>query len=379
MAAGSLIGESAEHISPPKKPDLEDTVRLFSGPLGIRSIALTGLFIFACFYTLYFAREFFLPIVLAIVFMFLLNPLVRMLKRIRIPEFVGAALVIVALFTLIGFVGYKLSGPLTEWLQKAPEIGQKLQDGIRSFKKPVEQVSKAGEQVEKLTSISPEGQKPPPKVELKQPGVLDGLFSRTWSFLLGLMVMVILLYFLLASGDLFLRKLIHVLPRFEDKKTAVQIARKIEDHISRYLLTVGMINAGLGTAGGLAFWALGMPSPMLWGAMACLLNFIPYLGALTVIVTVTVVATATFSSIGHALLVPFVYFVLATLEGNFVTPWIIGRRMTLNPVMIFIGLTFWGWLWGIAGVLLAVPMLVMLKIFCDHIEPLAPIGEFLGG
>jgi predicted PurR-regulated permease PerM len=129
----------------------------------------------------------------------------------------------------------------------------------------------------------------------------------------------------------------------------------------------------------MAFWALGMPSPMLWGAMACLLNFIPYLGALTVIVTVTVVAAATFNSIGHALLVPFVYFVLATLEGNFVTPWIIGRRMTLNPVMIFIGLTFWGWLWGIAGVLLAVPMLVMFKIFCDHIEPLAPIGEFLGG
>src|SRR5438067_2114657 len=125
--------------------------------MGIRSIALTGLFIFACFYTLYFAREFFLLIVLAIVFMFLLNPVVRAMKKIRIPEFVGAAVVIIGMFAFVGFVGYKLSGPLTEWLRKAPEIGQKLQDGIRNFKKPVEQVSKAGEQVEKLTSISTEG------------------------------------------------------------------------------------------------------------------------------------------------------------------------------------------------------------------------------
>lgn len=375
----SILEESIRENGPAKQPDLTETARLFEGSMGIRSIALTGLFIFACFYTLYFAREFFLPVVLAIVFMFLLNPVVRALKRMHIPEFIGAALVIVGLFAFVGLIGYQLSGPLTEWLQKAPDIGQKLQNGIRNVKKPVEQVSKAGEQVQKLTSISPEGQKPPQRVEIKQPGLLDGLFSRTWNFLLGLMVMVILLYFLLASGDLFLRKLIHVLPRFEDKKTAVQIARTIEDHISKYLLTVGLINAGLGTAGGLVFWALGMPSPMLWGAMAGLLNFIPYLGALTVILTVTIVATATFSSIGHALLVPFAYFILASLEGNFVTPWIIGRRMTINPVMIFLGLTFWGWLWGIAGVLLAVPMLVMLKIFCDHIEPLAPIGEFLGG
>jgi predicted PurR-regulated permease PerM len=327
----TILEERMADREPEKKPNLEETARLLDGPMGIRSIALTGLFIFACFYTLYFAREFFLPIIIAIVFMFPLNPVVRALKKIRIPE------------------------------------------------KPVEQVSKAGEQVERLTSISPDGQKPPQRVELKQPGLLDGLFSRTWSFLLGLMVMTILPYFLLASGDMFLRKLIHVLPRFEDKKTAVQIARKIEAHISRYLLTVDMINAGLGTAASLAFWALGMPNPMLWGAMGCLLNFIPYVGALTVIVTVTLVATATFNSLWHALLVPAAYFVLATLEGNFVTPWIIGRRMTLNPVMIFVGLIFWGWLWGIAGVLLTVPMLVMLKIFCDHIEPLAPIGEFVGG
>ncbi|MGI8745855.1 MAG: AI-2E family transporter [Bryobacteraceae bacterium] len=363
---------------PAKQPDIEETGRLFESSKSVRSIALTGLFILACFYTLYFGREFFLPIILAFVFTFLLSPIVRALKSMHIPEFAGAALVIIGSFTVAGFIGYELSGPLSEWMGKVPAVGKKLDAGLRNLKKPVEQVTKAGEQVQQLTKIGPEEKRPSQKVELKQPGLMDGFFSWTWSFLFGLMVMVILLYFLLGSGDLFLRKLIHVLPRFEDKKKAVSIARQIEEHVSKYLLTVALINAGLGTAGGLAFWALGMPNPMLWGAMGALLNFIPYLGALTVIATLTIVATSTFSSIGHALAVPAIYFVLATLEGNFITPWIIGRRMTLNPVVIFIGLTFWGWLWGIAGVLLAVPMLVMFKIFCDHVEPLAPIGEFLG-
>jgi predicted PurR-regulated permease PerM len=374
----TILEQSEIATDPNKKPDLTETARMLEGSMGIRSIALTGLFILACFYTLYFGREFFLPIMLAFVFTFLLRPIVRALKAIHIPEHLGAALVIIGSLTIVGFAGYELSGPLSQWMEKAPEVGQKLQGHLRGLKKPVEKITQAGEQVQELTKVGAEEKKPPQKVELKQPGFGDGLFSWTWSFLFGLMVVVILLYFLLGSGDLFLRKLIHVLPRFEDKKTAVQIARKIEDHVSKYLLTVALINAGLGTAGGLAFWALGMPNPMLWGALGALLNFIPYVGALTLIVIVTLVATSTFGSVGHALAVPVVYFVLATLEGNFITPWILGRRLTLNPVVIFIGLTFWGWLWGIVGVLIAVPMLVTFKIFCDHIDPLAPIGEFLG-
>ncbi len=368
-----------ENLGPETKPDLEKTAQLFEGPLGIRSIALTALFILACFYTLYFARAFLLPILLATVFMFLLSPIVRALKKIRIPEYLGAALVILGLFACIGAAVYQLSGPVSDWLPRVSEIGDKLSTELRHITKRVEQVSKAGERIQQAATLVPDtGQKPPQRVEIKQPGLLDGLFSWTWAFAFTLTVVTILLYFLLASGDLFLRKLIHVLPTFADKKKAVHIARAIEDSISRYLLTVAMINAALGTSGALAFWALGMPSPALWGAMGFLLNFIPFLGALTLIVIVGLVATATFASTGHALLVPAVYLALATIEGNFITPWIIGRRMTLNPVVIFLGLTFWGWLWGIPGALLAVPMLVVFKIFCDHIEPLAPVGEFLG-
>ncbi|MDP8981038.1 MAG: AI-2E family transporter [Acidobacteriota bacterium] len=348
------------------------------GRARIRSFALTGLLILGCFYTLFFARDFFLPVILALVFNLLLGPLVRGLSNLHIPRPLGAALVILALFAGIGFVLWQLSGPISDWVSRVPEVAQKLQDGMRKFKKPVERVSQATEQVRSIGDPSPGSQKPPAQVQIAQPGPLAGLLTKTYSFIFLFVEFVVLLYFLLASGDMFLRKLIHVLPRLADKKRAVSIAREIEDSISRYLVTAALIDACLGSAGALVFWALGVPNPLLWGAMGGVLNFIPYLGALITVIVVGVVSAVTFPSMTQALWPPLAYFCLATLEGNFITPWILGRRLTLNPVVIFLAVTFWGWMWGIPGALLAVPMLAMFKIFCDHIEPLAPIGEFLG-
>ena len=279
---------------------------------------------------------------------------------------------------IIGAIVYELSAPVTEWAARAPEITGKIAKEMQKLKRPVQKVTQATEQVSRMTNVSEGDQSHTTSVEVKRPSILEGLVVKTRDAIFGLVVLVVLLYFLLSSGDLFLRKLIHVLPRFEDKKRAVLIARQIEDHISKYLVTVALINACLGTAGGLVFWALGMPNPALWGATGFILNFIPYIGALTEIVIVTLVATATFPHIGHALIVPASYLTLATIEGNFVTPYVMGRRMTLNRVIVFVAVTFWGWMWGILGIFLAVPTLVMFKIFCDHIEPLAPIGEFLG-
>ena len=176
---------------------------------------------------------------------------------------------------------------------------------------------------------------------------------------------------------MFLSKLIKVIPRLEDKKRAISIARKIESSISRYLLTVTLINAGLGTAVGLAMYFLGMPNPVLWGAMAAIVNFVPYLGATVGIVAMTLAALLSFDSLGWALVFPATYLALAILEGNFITPVVLGHSLTLNPIVIVIALMFWGWMWGIAGAILAVPILAAFKIFCDHIEPLEPVGEFL--
>ena len=367
----------AEESGHAKRPSLEDTAQLFPGPFGIRSLALTGLFLLACFYTLYFARDFFLPVVLALVLNFLLAPVVRFGKRFHLPDAFSAALVIAGVFTVMGALAYELSSPMTEWLARVPEIGAKLQAKVQPLRKSVEKISKASDQIEGLANIKATNQKPPQRVELKQPSLLDVLFSGTSKLVFSFLVVVVLLFFLLASGDLFLSKLVHVLPTLSDKKKAVQIAREVEENISKYLFTITLINAGIGVASGLIFWAFGLPNPALWGAVAGVLNFIPTVGSLSVAAIITVVAAITFPSLPHALSVPAAYLGLTITMGTFVNPLIMGRRLTLNPVVIFLGLSFWGWLWGIPGALLAVPMLAMFKIFCDHIEPLAPIGEFL--
>ena len=176
--------------------------------------------------------------------------------------------------------------------------------------------------------------------------------------------MFILLYFLLAYDGVFLDKIIRATPRLGDKKRAVSIMRDIEAHISRYLLTITAINIGLGIAVGTTVHFLGLRNPIMWGVMVAAFNFVPYLGALTGIICMTLGAVLSFDS-------------LAIMEGNFITPFVLGRSLTLNPVVILVALAFWGWMWGISGMILAVPILATFKIFCDHIEPMAPIAEFM--
>ncbi len=361
-----------------RPPTLRDTARLFEGPLGIRSMSLTGLFIMGCFYTLYFARAFFLPVTLAIVFMFLLAPLVRALKTCRLPAAVGSAIAIVAVVGITGFLVFKLSVPLAEWLEKAPEMGAKLQSKVQPLRRYFVKIANTSDQVETLARTTAENKKAPQEVELKKTSLLDTVFSGTSKTAFSLLVAIVLLYFSLASGDLFLTRLVHVLPTLSDKKKAVRIAREIEDNISRYLFTIALINVGSGVLSALLFWAFGLPDPALWGAIAGLVNFIPTVGALSVAILIAVISMVTFPSFTHAALVPAAFLALTVAVGTFVSPLIMGHRLALNPVVIFLGLSFWGWLWGIPGALLAVPLLAMFKIFCDHIEPLAPIGEFLG-
>jgi predicted PurR-regulated permease PerM len=243
------------------------------------------------------------------------------------------------------------------------------------LRKPVEQVSKTAEQVEKATQM--ESTKTP-EVVVKGPSLSERLFGTTQTILTTALEVIILLYFLLAAGDLFLQKLIKVLPQLRDKKKAVAIARETESSISTYLLTVTLVNIGLGLAVAAVMYLVGMPNPLLWGALAALAEFIPYLGATALVAVLTLAGLVTFDELGHALLVPGGYLAVNLIQSQFLSPLILGRRLTLNPVAIFIGLVFWWWIWGVPGAFIAVPLLATFKIFCDHIEALAPIGEFLG-
>lgn len=342
----------------------------------VKSMALTGLFILASFYTLYFMRAMLLPLVLALLLSYLLVPLVRGLAKIKIRPLFGAAIILLALIAAIVYSVSLLSEPAAGWIEKAPYSLQQLKEKLLPFKKPIEKVAQASGELDKLTTTEAEQAKPQ-AVVVKRSALAEAFFTQGPEFVASAVVMLILLYFLLAYDGVFLEKIIRITPRLADKKRAVSIMRDIEAHISRYLLTITAINIGLGVAVGVTVHFLGLRNPIMWGMMVATLNFVPYLGALTGIVCMTLGAVLSFDSLGYAMIFPASYLLLAILEGNFITPMILGRSLTLNPVLILIALAFWGWMWGISGMILAVPILATFKIFCDHIEPMAPIAEFM--
>jgi predicted PurR-regulated permease PerM len=342
-------------------------------PFDVRSIALTGLFILAVFYTMYFMRSILLPIVLALLLSYLLRPIVRGLAKLKIPLPVGAALILIGLLALVGYGISTLATPAVGWLQKAPTGLTELQHKLLPVKKSVAQVTQATGEIEKLASANAEIK----TVEVKRHPITEMLFVRTPEFIASAVLLLILLYFLLVYDQTFIAKLVKLLPTLSDKKTAVGIAHDIESQISRYLFTITAINVCLGAAVGTAVGLLGLPNPVMWGVMVALLNFVPYLGALTGIICMTIGAVLSFDSLEYALVFPAVYLALGVLEGSFVTPWVMGRSLTLNPVIILFSLTFWGWMWGIVGIILAVPILAAFKILCAHIKPMEPLSEFL--
>ncbi len=239
----------------------------------------------------------------------------------------------------------------------------------------MQSVAKASGEIEKLAT--PDTTQAKPAIEVKKHPIADTLYVQMPELIASTILLLVLLYFLLASDGVFLMKAIKIMPTLSDKKRAVSIAHEIEAHISRYLLTITLINVGLGLAVGITVGLLGLRNPVMWGAMVTVLNFVPYLGALTGIICMTLGAVLSFDSFSYALVFPGAYLILAILEGNFITPWVMGRSLTLNPVVVLLSLTFWGWMWGIAGVILAVPILAAFKIFCAHLEPLEPVAEFL--
>ncbi len=339
-----------------------------------RHVSLVILTLLAVLYTLHFAAAFFLPIVVAILLNLLLSPIVRLLRNyLHIPVPLGAGIVILALLGVVVFGAYRLTPAASAWLARAPESMATLKRRIQPLSRPMERVSQAAEQVEQATDMDKKTQ----EVEIKGPSLIQQVFGGTTAFLSSGMVVIFLAYFLLAAGDLFLQKLVGVLPQLKDKKTAVRIVRETEAQISSYLVITTLINAGVGVATGASLALLGMPNPVLWGVVAAVLNFVPYIGGLVNTVILALAALLSFEDTGHALLVPVVFTVINVLEGNLITPMIVGRRMRLNTVAVFGGLVFWWYLWGITGAILAVPIMAAIKITCDHIASLAPIGEFL--
>lgn len=340
-----------------------------------RSLGVTVLAALAVLYTLYFARDFLRPIAFAILLDFFFSPFVRLLTRWRMRPPVGAAIVLLTLIGLLAVATYQLTGTMRSWATLAPETIAEAQEKLQGVFGSIEQVGETAARVEQVTG---QGEEEPERVVVEGPSFVSRVFGTTQRLATGTLEVLVLLFFLLAAGDLFLQKLVKVLPNVRDKQAAVQVARKTESSISTYLLTAAAVNVGEGIVVAGAMYLLGMPNPLLWAVLVTFLEFIPYIGAAVIAVLLALVALTTFDTPGQMLLPPLVFIAINVVQGNFVSPLLLADRLTLNPVAVFVGLAFWWWIWGIAGAFIAVPMLAAFKILCDHVTPLAAVGEFLG-
>jgi predicted PurR-regulated permease PerM len=340
-----------------------------------RTVLLAALFGLLCLWTLYLARDIAIPITFAFVLSLLLQPASRWLDRQGIPRPL-AALAMICLFAGVLMVfGLTMSGPISAWVSRAPEGLPRLERYLWAVEQPLASLQQAIRELERITEGAVGDAQ---AVSLKGPGIGGFLFSSTRAFATDLGTIVILLYFLLVSGDLFLRRLVEILPTLSNKKQLVEISHEIERNISGYLVTVTFINACVGVATGLATYLCGLPDPVLWGAIAFMLNYVLILGPITNLCLLVLAGMLSFDDTWRTLLPALAYLTIHVAEGQAFTPTFVARRLTLNPVLIILSLIFWFWMWGIAGAFLAVPMLAVLKIVCDRIEPLTAIGHFLG-
>ncbi len=328
--------------------------------------------ILAIVYTLYFARSVAIPIVLAVLTGFLMAPLVRRLAKLGLPRWLAALLVMATVIGGIVGLAAQFAEPAMDWMERLPRAVDDLSWRLRD-------VTETLEDVEKLTQDVANGAKGggSQAVVVQETRLTELFVSGTADFFGTLLIMLVLIIFLLSSGDLFLRKTVYLLPGFTEKRRVVEIARSIEQEISTYLLTISLINITLGTLTALAMYLTGMKDPFIWGLLATVANFIPYVGPLVTVAAIFLGSFLTFTEWGQVLLPPAIFLVLNILEGNFITPSLVGRRLLLNPVVVFVALLVLGWLWGIPGALIAVPLLVVFRIVSDRFESLQPVGEYL--
>jgi predicted PurR-regulated permease PerM len=361
-----MVAKAAPDSAPPPAPSSAAPARKAAPP----QIALLVLGLMAF---LFLARPVVLPVFLACMAGMALKPLIRWLSYCHIPPGLSAAVVLCFLVLAFGIGFFQLGRPAMTWMNAAPQHMTELRHRVQSIVPA--RFSQVAAAVNNLGATEEE-QKRAPTVELRT-SRFPGLFNWTGTFLVGVGETLVLLYLMLASGDLFLQKLVHVMPTMGDKKRAVEISHEIQQNISNYLFSVLLINIVLGAvvSGGL-YW-LGVPNAAMWGTLVAILNFIPYFGPVAGIVLLGAVGLLTFDTLWKGILPAAWYLLLHLLEANFITPIVLGRRFTLNPVVIFVSLILWTWLWGVPGALLSVPILVSIKVVCDRVPTLSSVSELL--
>ncbi len=364
-----------------------------TAPMAMRSTALVVVAVLGSIYVLQWAGAVFIPLLLGLMLSYALTPLVNRLVHWRLPRGLAAALLMATIVSGIGTLAYTLSDEATAMVEALPAAAQKLRRGLEGQRRQgptaaIETVQKAASELERASednaSASPAPARGVTKVQIEKPrfNVKDHL----WSGALGLMsalgqtaVVIFVAFFLLASGDTFRRKMVKIAgPTFGQKKLTLQALDEINAQIQRYLMVQMLTSTLVGVATWLAFLFLGVNNAGVWGAAAFVLNFIPYLGSIVVTGGSALLGFVQFGSFEMALLIGGVALFINSVEGYILTPWLTGKASRMNPVAVFAGVLAWGWLWGLWGLFLGMPILLAIKAVCDRVEDLKPVGELLG-
>lgn len=361
-------------------------------PVDAHSVALTVLAVFAGIFVLYWAKAVFIPLVIGLLINYALSPVVTWMEKWRIHRAIGAAILLGSIVGGIGTVAYSLRDEASSMISTLPEAAKKFRQTLNkewgSSEGTMEKVQKAAIQLERAATetgaTSPEVPRGVTRVQIEKPklNVNDYLWDGTIGLVtsLGVATMVLFLaYFMMAAGDSFRRKLVKITgPTLTRKKVTVQMLNDITRQIQRYMLVQLFTSSLVGVATWLTFLWVGVENAAVWGILAGLLNTIPYLGAVIITGGTALVAFLQFGTLGMAVLVGGMSLVITSLEGYLLTPWLTSRASQMSAVAVFVGVLFWGWLWGAWGLLLGVPILMAIKTVCDHVEDFKPVGELLG-
>ena len=326
----------------------------------------------------YFAGDVIIPVVFALLLALLLRPVMRRMRSLHFPDLLSAFILVGAVVVVFAFGVLTLADQAQQWLAHAPETVQKVRQMVPARVGPMQDLEKTTEAVQAIAKDE-NAQKPLQVEMLKSQDVALTVLGVSTHFVGAAVIVFVLSYFILAFSDTLLRQALESRTRFNEKRSIVELLANVENGISRYLVTITLINIGLGFATAAAMWLLGIPNPILWGVMAATLNYVPHVGAFLCMVVLFFVGAVTHGSIAQGALAAGCFMALTSIESYFITPFALAKSLQLSPLAVILAILFFGWLWGIPGGLMAAPLLAVLKIVCDQFEPLHGLGAFLAG